>query len=240
MLIDPLAPPPDSPEKPADDPESSFANLPGYLATASGTVLDVGPGTGTFATYLNAPAIKAIYGAEPGVGMHPALMQSARVAGLGDKYQILSCGGERDSLLPALAKAGLFKDVGGRVKQEGVFDTIICIRVLCSVPKLESSLTTLYSLLKPGGRFIICEHVINPWWTAKGSVAGRAFQFLYTLLGWPFFVGDCRLDRDTATLLKQIGDKQGGWESVELNKKMEWTVLPFTSGVYIKKAAGKT
>jgi hypothetical protein len=47
------------------------------------------------------------------------------------------------------------------------------------------------------------------------------------------------MDRDTATLLKQVGDKEGGWESVELDKKMEWSVLPFTSGVYIKKNAGK-
>lgn len=122
------------------------------------------------------------------------------------------------------------------MKEESIFDTIICIRVLCSVPNLESSLTTLYSLLRPGGRFIICEHVINPWRTPKGSILGRAFQVLYMLLGWPFFIGDCRMDRDTATLLKRIGDANGGWESVELDKKMEWSVLPFTSGVYVKKS----
>jgi SAM-dependent methyltransferase len=180
-----------------------------------------------------------MYGAEPGVNMHSALKKSAEVAGLGNKYQILPCGGERDSLLPALAKAGLFKEVGERVKEEGIFDTIICLRVLCSVPDLESSLTTLYSLLKPGGRFIICEHVINPWWTSKGSILGRAFQLLYMLLGWPFFVGDCRMDRDTATLLKKIGDRQDGWESVELDKKMEWSALPFTTGVYVKKSMGR-
>jgi SAM-dependent methyltransferase len=163
ILIHSSAPPPDSSEKPAYDPESSFVNLPSYLGTASGTVLEVGPGSGSFAAYLNAPAIKAIYGAEPSVGMHAALMMSAKLAGLGEKYHILPCGGERDSLLPALAKAGLFNEVGGQAKEQGVFDTIICIRVLCSVPDLESTLNSLYSLLKPGGRFIICEHVINPW-----------------------------------------------------------------------------
>lgn len=172
--------------------------------------------------------------------MHLALKETAQVAGLGDKYQILPCGGERKSLLPALAKAGLLKESGGEVKEEAIFDTIICIRVLCSVPNPESSLSTLYSLLRPGGRFIICEHVINDWRTPKGSILGRAFQVLYTLLGWPFFVGDCRMDRDTATLLKQIGDVDGGWESVELDKKMEWSVLPFTTGVYVRKGTGKT
>ncbi len=168
--------------------------------------------------------------------MHSALKESADLAGLGDKYQILPCGGERDSLLPALAKAGLFREVGARVKEEGIFDTIICIRVLCSVPDPESSLTTLYSLLRPGGRFIICEHVVNPWRTPKGSILGRAFQALYMFLGWPFFVGDCHLNRDTANLLKRIGDRRGGWESVELDKRMEWSALPFTTGVYIKKS----
>ena len=171
--------------------------------------------------------------------MHSALKKSANVAGLGDKYQILPCGGERESLLPALAKVGLLEEERGKVKEEGIFDTIICIRVLCSVPNLESSLTTLYSLLRPGGRFIICEHVINHWRTPKGSILGRAFQVLYMLLGWPFFIGDCRMDRDTATLLKQIGDANGGWESIELDNKMEWSVLPFTSGVYVKKSTGK-
>lgn len=172
--------------------------------------------------------------------MHLALKESANVAGLGDKYQILPCGGERASLLPALAKAGLLKESGGEVKEEGIFDTIISIRVLCSVPNLESSLSTLYSLLRPGGRFIICEHVVNPWRTPKGSILGRAFQVLYMLLGWPFFIGDCRMDRDTATLLKQIGEANEGWESVELDKTMEWSVLPFTSGVYVKKSTGKS
>jgi SAM-dependent methyltransferase len=172
--------------------------------------------------------------------MHSGLKESANVAGLGDKYQILPCGGERTSLLPALAKVGLLKESGGEVKEEGIFDTIICIRVLCSVPNLEPSLSTLYSLLRPGGRFIICEHVVNPWRTPKGSILSRAFQILYMLLGWPFFIGDCRMDRDTATLLKQIGDANGGWESVELDKKMEWSVLPFTSGVYVKKSTRKS
>lgn len=144
-----------------------------------------------------------------------------------------------ETLLSALKKAELLKERGGEVKEEAIFDTIICIRVLCSVPNLVTSLSTLYSLLHPGGRIIICEHVINNWRSPKGSILGRAFQVLYLLLGWPFFIGDCHLDRDTATLLRQIGDRNGGWESVELDKKMEWSVLPFTTALFVKSDTGK-
>ncbi len=70
---------------------------------------------------------------------------------------------------------------------------------------------------------------------------GRALQILYTFLGWSFFLGDCQMNRDTATLLKRIGDADGGWESVDLDKRLEWSVLPFTTGVFVKKSlAGKS
>jgi SAM-dependent methyltransferase len=172
--------------------------------------------------------------------MHAALKASADVARLGDKYQVLPCGGERDTLLPALYKARLLKkSEGGYVEAAAIFDTIICIRVLCSVPTLDRSLSTLYALLRPGGKFIICEHVINDWRSPKGSVLGRAFQVLYSLLGWPYFIGDCRMDRDTVKQLRQIGDARGGWESVELDSKMEWSALPFTTGILVKSRSVK-
>lgn len=159
---------------------------------------------------------------------------SAEKAGLGGKYKVLHCGGERESLLPALGKAGILTEVKGQIQEEGVFDAIVCIRVLCSVKDLETTLSTLYSLLRPGGTLLICEHVINNWKSPKGSIFGRAFQIFYTMLGWPYFIGDCQLNKDTATLLRDIGNANGGWESVQLDKRMEWSVLPYALGVFVK------
>ncbi|KAI9845456.1 MAG: hypothetical protein M1838_001718 [Thelocarpon superellum] len=213
------------------DPDSAMSKVPSLLSTAYGDVLDLGPGTGGFTVYYDAPRVRSIYGAEPAVEFHPALKRSVDAAGLGEKSQVLACGAQKESLLPALHKAGVKVESG-----EGAFDTIVCVRVLCSVPDFPATLETLYDLLRPGGRFIICEHVLNPWRTSpRGSIIGRAFQVLFHILGWSFFVGDCKLNRDTGNLLTSIGNAKGGWEKVEVEYIGEWSSLPFATGVLVKK-----
>ncbi|KAF7587502.1 hypothetical protein BBP40_007175, partial [Aspergillus hancockii] len=125
--------------------QGSSELIPPILAQATGTVLDVGPGTGTQMPLLRSPAIKAIYGAEPCAGLHSELRARAEAEGLSDKYHILPCSVVAAELGPQLRERGL--DRSGR---GGVFDTIICVRVLCSVPDLEKTVAELYSLLKPG------------------------------------------------------------------------------------------
>jgi len=176
--------------------------------------------------------------------MHAALRKSADSAKFGDKYKTLHCGGQPESLLPALVSAGALSPEKAKGKgqrkwevEESVFDTIICVRVLCSIPDMESTLSTLYDLLKPGGKIVMIEHVVNKWWKPKGSIVGRTWQWVWKLLGWEFFLGDCCMDRDTAEVLKKIGEGKGkGWESVEVEYFAEWSVLPFVSGVFVKKA----
>ncbi len=217
-----------------------MTNLPFLLSTTTGTVLEIGPGSGGFSTYYTSPSIRAIYGAEPVIELHRALKESTNAAGLGDKYKILHCGGESESLIPALGNIGLLKEEDWKKEngknEQGIFDTIVCVRVLCGVPRLASAIETLYNLLRPGGRLIICEHVINPWRTSKkGSLLGRSLQIFYQMLGWTFFVGNCHMDRDIVKLLMEAGDANGGWESVELEKSLEWSPLPFVTGVLVKK-----
>jgi SAM-dependent methyltransferase len=82
---------------------------------------------------------------------------------------------------PAIeALYGAASDLGAKLRKQGldqstggVFDTIICVRVLCSVLDLEQTAEELYSFLKPGGKLLVTEHVVNPWRTAKGSVVAR-------------------------------------------------------------------
>ena len=101
-------------------------------ATASGTVLDLGPGTGCLVAKFNPELIDQAYGAEPAVDMHPELQKNIDAAHLTEKYKALPCGAEPTSLIPCLAKEGLFGTAG--VASEGVFDTIVCTRVLCGGP----------------------------------------------------------------------------------------------------------
>ena len=161
---------------------------------------------------------------------------NAATAGLADKYHVLTCGAEAQSLVPALAKEGLLgESVSG--SEGGVFDTIIAARVLCGVPDLQHSLEVLYGLLKPGGRFLIVEHVRNPWWRdgSRGGVVGSLIQVVSKPF-WEFFLR-CRLDADTEGLLMGLGGENwAGWESVQLAKRVEWAPLPWIGGMLVKKS----
>lgn len=219
--------------------QGSAALVPPLLARASGVVLDVGPGTGTQMPFLrkraDSDAIRAIYGAEPCVGLHAQLRRRVLAAGLEGKYHIVPSGAEKEALLPALDRLGV--SVAG--EGGGIFDTIICVRVLCSVPDPARTIADLYSLLRPGGKMLVVEHVVNPWPRQnrkKGSFLARLMQALYSMLGWSFFMGDCHLDRDTTGYLLQAAEKDGGWESVELEHRWEWSAMPYISGVLVKRA----
>ncbi|KAK5164693.1 hypothetical protein LTR04_001748 [Oleoguttula sp. CCFEE 6159] len=213
--------------------------LPSLLATATGTVLDIGPRTGVQLTHFT-PAITSIdriYGAEPGDEFHAELAANAAKAGLGEKYRILGCGAELASLLPALRTEGVLAskateggEKGGDPEDQGVFDTIISDRVLCSVPHPRATIAGLYALLKPGGRLIVCEHVANAWQRPGGSAFARLLQAFYMSLGWSFFCGGCHLDRDTGRVLREAGR----WESVTLEVVDGATALPHVLGVLVK------
>lgn len=181
--------------------------------------------------YISNPKVKVIYGAEPCEGLHEALKVAAEKAGIGKKYHVMDCGGQRDSLYPQLKRAGLLG-----AQTEGVFDTIISSKVLCCVPHLEDSVAALYDILKPGGRIIVCEHVANPWRTRKGSLIARLIQVFMMLIGWSFFLGGCNLNTKTTELLRAAADKDGGWEKEDLETLKQWGTLPFIVGELVKKS----
>ncbi|EGD92476.1 hypothetical protein TESG_00051 [Trichophyton tonsurans CBS 112818] len=183
-----------------------------------------GPGTRNPDAALHKPRnLRVMYGAEPCV----------ESCGLASKYRVLHCGAQPESLLPALKKAGALDDDTNEGK--GLFDTIVCVRVLCSVPAPEKTVKGLYDLLKPGGKMLVCEHVVNPWTTAKGSWVARLVQAMYGLSGWSFFMGGCNLDRDTERTLRAVADVDGGWGSVDLELSFTSGPLPYISGTLVKR-----
>lgn len=212
----------------------SSALVPPILARANGVVLDIGPGSGTQIPFFRATSssIQTIYGAEPCQNLHSQLQARIDAAGLNGKYRIVHCSAEKESLVPAMEKIGLLADARD---VKGVFDSIVCTRVLCSVPRPQETIEGLYKLLKPGGKLLVCEHVVNPWTTKKGSIISRGFQVLYTMLGWSFFMGDCHMNRDTGKFLREVAKADGGWESVELEPHFGWSTLPYVSGELVKK-----
>ncbi|CAI7646412.1 unnamed protein product [Penicillium glandicola] len=218
------------------EPIGSSALIPPLLRTASGIVLDIGPGTGTQMPLLTSPTITALYGPEPCQSLHSSIRAKALEQNISDKYHIVPTGVAARELIPALRATGTgVVDAYDSDASAGIFDTILCVRVLCSVPDMERTVGELYGMLRPGGRLLVTEHVVNPWRRAKGSFVGRVVQGIYQFFGWSWFIGDCCLDRDTEVVLRAAADVDGGWESVELERAFEWSAMPYISGVLVKK-----
>ena len=119
---------------------------------ASGTVLDIGPGSGQwlflYARALN-PRITKIYGVEPNKGLHAELRANAVKAGLEGVYEVIGCGAEE-----LRVKGGV---------EMGSVDTIVTVQCLCSIPGPEGVIGDLYPLLRAGGKWIVYEHVRTKW-----------------------------------------------------------------------------
>ncbi len=215
----------------SNGPTGPLKNIVPLFNSASGVVLDLGPGDGRQLVNYTNPSIQALYGVEPCMELHAGLQIAADKAGLGSKLHILNCGAQRETLLPMLQEVGLL----GNGKVQGVFDTIVCSKVLCSVPRQNDTVAGLYALLKPSGRMIICEHVRNPWRTPKGSVVARVIQEFFMLHGWSWFLGGCQLTRVTDEVVKAAADGDGGWEKVDLEYVVQWGTIPFVLGELVKK-----
>jgi SAM-dependent methyltransferase len=210
--------------------EEMPGNTMELLATASGVVLDLGPGTGELLNRFSAELITKAYGPEPAVDMHPALQANIDKAGLHGKYKILTAGAEPNSLIPALAKVGLIKPEG--LSSQGIFDTICATRVLCGIPDTEETVKELYRLLKPGGRIIVAEHVKSPW-PRYGSILGFVWQKVLILMGWKLWMSGCTLNKNTLAMFKEAGGVEG-WKDFDIRYTGAWHPLPFIVGTLTK------
>lgn len=203
-----------------------------------GKILDVGPGAGfqikRFKGAYQAGRIQEIYGVEPGVEMHSELKAEAIKIFGGDApalYKVLACGAQPGELLPALAKEGILA-----TQTEGLFDTIVCIRVLCGIPQPQETVDLFYRLLKPGGTVIFLEHVVNSGsWRASGSILARLAQHAYMLLGWSFLAGGCELTRDTAATLRRSARVDGGWLQERVVDRKPEACIPEVWGYMTKR-----
>jgi len=130
--------------------ENSAETVGPLLRQAKGVVLDIGPGSGQWLYHLGAaknPNITKVYGVEPNHEHHAALRRNITRAGLDGIYEVLPVGVEH------LGDCGIAK---------GSVDTIATIQVLCSVPGPQSIVKELYPYLKPGGQWLVYEHIKTP------------------------------------------------------------------------------
>ena len=88
------------------------------------------------------------------------------------------------------------------------FDAVVSTFVLCSVDDPPRVLAELRRVLRPGGRLVLLEHV-------RGE--GRTARWQDRLTGISRKVaGNCRLNRDTRTAVREAGFDVGAVEAVRL------------------------
>ncbi len=121
--------------------------LPSLVSQAYGTILEVGPGSGSQVGRLDASNITKAFGVEPILDLHDQLRASIKKAGLTDVYTIVPTGIDDTQ---QLSMYGIDKES---------IDTLLIVQVLCCVPQPGKTVRELYELLKPGGQMVVYEHV---------------------------------------------------------------------------------
>ncbi|OQE83760.1 hypothetical protein PENNAL_c0030G03371 [Penicillium nalgiovense] len=186
-------------------------------AVANGVVLDIGPGDGQNLIHYKSENIMKLYLVEPCVGLHMRLRENVEKAGLDDVTMIIACGVQNVEVL---------YDHG--ITPASV-DTITTFSVLCSVPAPEETCRFLYSLLKPGGQWVLVEHVLADM---KFPLA-RWIQGMFEVV-WPTLMGGCNINRDSGGYVREAGP----WMMVELRRgqnEFGWEMLGHAVGRLVKQ-----
>jgi SAM-dependent methyltransferase len=148
------------------------------IPQASGTVLEVGAGSGANFPYYDVSRVRWLYALEPNPGM--VRLASAKLAGSPLNVQFIGLPGDTHTL------------------QDASVDTVVTTFTLCTVAGVEQTIRDLRRVLRPEGRLIFFEIGLAP------DAAVRRWQaFLEPVCTWLF--QGLRLRRDIPALLRGGG-----------------------------------
>jgi len=153
------------------------------LADLTGTVVEVGAGTG-----VNLPLYPATVERLVLTDPSPAMLSRLRAAADRDTTDP---GPRSVEVVEAHADALPFDD--------GEVDAVVSTLVLCSVPDPAAVLAEARRVLRPGGRLVFLEHV-----AAEDRPARLRWQRRLDHV-WPHVAGGCHLDRRTGVAIADAG-----------------------------------
>ena len=158
---------------------------------AAGKVLELGIGGGLNLAYYDAAKVTSVTGVDPSAELRERAQAAPRPAGLSVDVQ------------DGTAEAMPFADAS--------FDCVVCTFTLCTVPKPAAALVEAKRVLKPGGRFLFCEHGLAP--DADVAKWQRRVEPIWKPIG-----GGCHLTRPVASGLEAAGFRLENHETMYLPK----------------------
>jgi ubiquinone/menaquinone biosynthesis C-methylase UbiE len=111
------------------------------LADATGSVLEIGFGTGLNLAYYPSNSVQKITTVDVNPGMNQIAQKRIAASTISVDYQVLN--GEK---LPMA---------------DATFDTVVSTWTLCSIKQVEQAIAEIYRVLKPGGKFLFIEHGLS-------------------------------------------------------------------------------
>ncbi|MDD9967031.1 MAG: class I SAM-dependent methyltransferase [Myxococcales bacterium] len=166
------------------------------VPNATGTVLEVGFGSGLNLPYYDADKVTRLFALEPSEGMRRKA--APRLAGVPFPIEFLDLPGEEIPL------------------DDRSVDAVVITYTLCTVPNALEAIRQVRRVLKPGGLVHFCEHGAAP-----DNAVRRTQSRLNPL--WKLIGGGCHLDRDIPALLEQGGLKIEHLETMYLPSTPRFT-----------------
>jgi len=157
------------------------------LADLSGTVVEIGPGTGANLKYLNRDRVRWI-GIEPNRFMNSYLHDEAQKLGMAIEIRTGTA-----NWLPM---------------ENNSVDAVISTLVLCCVPNQEQVLREAMRVLRPGGMLVFIEHV-----AAEPHTRLRRIQNFIVPL-WKRLGDGCEPNRETWRAIEQAGFEKVQYERI--------------------------
>lgn len=145
---------------------------------AAGKVLELGIGGGLNLIHYDAANVTSVSGVDPSAELRAIAGKAPRAEGLTVDIQ------------DGTAEALPFADAS--------FDCVVCTFTLCSVASPPAALAEARRVLKPGGRFLFCEHGLAP----DAKVANWQ-AFIEPL--WKRLAGGCHLTRPVGSTITAAG-----------------------------------
>lgn len=156
---------------------------------ATGTVLEIGIGTGLNLPYYDSSKVERLIGLDPSEKSWE--LAAERAAHLDFPVEFIGLPGEEIPL------------------EDNSVDTVLMTFALCTIPDPITALHGMKRVLKPGGKMFFCEHGCAP------DESVRKWQDRINPF-WGKMAGGCNLNRDIPELVESGGFKIADMESMYL------------------------